>query len=63
MITYESPARRGRDLRSRGFHFLRAQGVETRDQVSRPGARGARVGFIDPRALAEVELELVERAS
>jgi methylmalonyl-CoA/ethylmalonyl-CoA epimerase len=42
---------------------LRAQGVETRDQVSRPGARGARVGFIDPRALAGVELELVERAS
>jgi methylmalonyl-CoA/ethylmalonyl-CoA epimerase len=39
---------------------LRRQGVPTRDRVARQGARGARVGFLDPAAVAGVELELVD---
>jgi methylmalonyl-CoA epimerase len=40
---------------------VRDAGVATRDEVPRAGARGARVGFVDPAALAGVELELVQR--
>jgi methylmalonyl-CoA epimerase len=41
---------------------LRDSGVATRDQVPRPGARGAQVGFVAPAEVAGVELELVEPA-
>lgn len=40
---------------------LRAAGIPTRDEVGRQGARGARVGFLDPSAVGGVEVELVER--
>jgi methylmalonyl-CoA/ethylmalonyl-CoA epimerase len=39
---------------------LRRQGVPTRDRVARQGARGARVGFLDPSAVAGIEVELVD---
>jgi methylmalonyl-CoA/ethylmalonyl-CoA epimerase len=42
------------------LHDLRARGVPTRDDVPRPGGRGARVAFIDPQAVAGTEIELVE---
>jgi len=45
---------------TRSLAELRRQGVPTRDQVARPGARGARVGFLDPAAVAGVEVELVD---
>jgi methylmalonyl-CoA epimerase len=42
---------------------LRARGIPTRDRVSRPGARGARVGFVAPHAVAGAEIELVDRGA
>jgi methylmalonyl-CoA/ethylmalonyl-CoA epimerase len=40
---------------------LRESGIPTRDHEPRPGARGAQVGFIDPAAVAGVEVEIVQR--
>lgn len=40
---------------------LREHGIATRDRVSRAGARGARVGFVEPTAVAGMEIELVAR--
>jgi methylmalonyl-CoA/ethylmalonyl-CoA epimerase len=40
---------------------LRDAGIATRDAAPRPGARGARVGFVDPGAVAGAEIELVQR--
>jgi methylmalonyl-CoA/ethylmalonyl-CoA epimerase len=41
---------------------LRRAGIDTRDAVPRPGARGALVGFVDPGELGGAEVELVQRA-